>query len=54
MHLTVVFSIRLVCGYRVAHDLAKLAMTIPNCVIWMEDIPSEVVNSYQADLAEFS
>ena len=41
-------------GNRVAHDLAKLAMTIPNCVIWMEDIPSEVVNSYQADLAEFS
>ena len=38
-------------GNRVAHDLAKLAITIPNCVIWMEDVPSDVVNSYQADLA---
>ena len=39
-------------GNQVAHDLAKLAVTIPNCVIWMEDVPSDVVNSYQADLAE--
>ena len=38
-------------GNQVAHDLAKLAVTIPNCVIWMEDVPSDVVNSYQADLA---
>ena len=41
-------------GNQVAHDLAKLAVTIPNCVIWMEDVPSNVVNSYQADLARFS
>ena len=41
-------------GNQVAHDLAKLAVTIPNCVIWMEDVPSDVVNSYQADLAEIS
>ena len=33
-------------GNQVAHDLAKLAVTIPNCVIWMEDVPSDVVNSY--------
>ena len=26
-------------GNQVAHDLAKLAVTIPNCVIWMEDVP---------------
>ena len=38
-------------GNQVAHDLAKLAVTIPNCVIWMEDVPSDVVNSYQANLA---
>ena len=41
-------------GNRVAHDLAKLVVTIPNCVIWMEDVPLDVVNSYQVDLAEFS
>ncbi|XP_075662879.1 uncharacterized protein LOC142632326 [Castanea sativa] len=38
-------------GNQVAHDLAKLAVTIPNCVIWMEDIPSDVFDSYQVDLA---
>ena len=38
-------------GNQVAHDLAKLAVTIPNCVIWMEDVPSDAVNSYQANLA---
>ena len=41
-------------GNLVAHDLAKLAVTIPNCVVWMEDVPPEVVDSYQADLAGFS
>ena len=41
-------------GNQVAHDLAKLAVTIPNCVIWMEDVPSDVVNSYQTDLAGIS
>ena len=41
-------------GNLVAHDLAKLAVTIPNCVVWMEDVPSDVVDSYQANLAGFS
>ena len=39
---------------QVAHDLAKLAITIPNCVIWMEDDSSDTFSSYQADLAGIS
>ncbi|KAL0005280.1 hypothetical protein SO802_012841 [Lithocarpus litseifolius] len=35
-------------------DLAKLAVTIPDCIIWMEDVPSDVLDSYQADLAGLS
>ena len=38
-------------GNTVAHSLAKLAMNLTNCVIWMEDVPSDVLSSYHADLA---
>ena len=38
-------------GNTVAHNLAQLAINYPNCVIWMEDVPSDVLSSYHADLA---
>ncbi|XP_075654761.1 uncharacterized protein LOC142624921 [Castanea sativa] len=41
-------------GNQVAHDLVKLAVTIPNFVIWIEDVPLDVFASYQADLAGIS
>ena len=41
-------------GNLVAHNLAKLAINISNCVIWMEDVPSDVLSSYQADLVGIS
>ena len=33
-------------GNPVAHNLAKLAVNLTNCVIWMEDVPSDVLSSY--------
>ena len=41
-------------GNTVAHNLAQLAINLPNCVIWVEDIPSNVLSFYQADLAGIS
>ena len=41
-------------GNTVAHNLAKLAVNLTNCVIRMEDVPSDVLSSYQADLAGIS
>ena len=38
-------------GNTVAHNLAQLAVNLPNCVIWMEDVPSDVLSFYHADLA---
>ncbi|XP_075663045.1 uncharacterized protein LOC142632549 [Castanea sativa] len=38
-------------GNTVAHNLAQLAVSFTNCVIWMEDVPSDVLSSYHADLA---
>ena len=37
-------------GNSVAHNLAQLAANIPNCVIWMEDVLSDVMSFYHADL----
>ena len=41
-------------GNTVAHNLAKLAFNFISCVIWMEDVPLDVMLSYQTDLAGFS
>ena len=41
-------------GNSVAHNLAQLTANIPNCVIWMEDVPSDVLSFYHADLAGIS
>ena len=41
-------------GNTVAHNLAKLVVNLTNYVIWMEDVPSDVLSSYQADLASIS
>ena len=41
-------------GNIVAHNLAKLAFNFTSCVIWMEDVPLDVMTSYQADLAGIS
>ena len=41
-------------GNLVAHSLAQLAVNNPNCVIWMEDVPSDVLSSYQANLVGIS
>ena len=38
-------------GNTVAHNLTKLAVNLTNCVIWMEDVPSDVLFSYHANLA---
>ena len=38
-------------GSTVAHSLAKLVVNLTNCVIWMEDVPSDVLASYHVDLA---
>ena len=39
-------------GNSVAHNLAQLAANILNCVIWMEDIPTDVMSFYHANLAD--
>ena len=41
-------------GNTIAHNLAQLAVNLPNCVIWMEDVPSNVLSFYQADLVGIS
>ena len=41
-------------GNTVAHNLAQLAVNFSNCVIWMEDVPCDVMTSYHADLADIS
>ena len=37
-------------GNSITHNLPQLAANIPNCVIWMEDVPSDVLSFYHADL----
>ena len=41
-------------GNTIAHNLAQLAVNLPNCVIWMEDVLSDVLSFYQPDLAGIS
>ena len=41
-------------GNTITHNLAKLAFNFTSCVIWMEDVPLDVMTSYQADLAGIS
>ena len=41
-------------GNTIAHNLDQLAVNLPNCVIWMEDVPSNVLSFYQADLVGIS
>nr|POE54030.1 hypothetical protein CFP56_47761 [Quercus suber] len=41
-------------GNIVAHSLAQLAVNFLNSVIWMEDVPSDVLSSYYADLVGIS
>ncbi|XP_050241180.1 uncharacterized protein LOC126690092 [Quercus robur] len=38
-------------GNKVAHSLARLALTTPGCTVWMEDVPSLTLPFVQADLA---
>ena len=37
-------------GNKVAHSLARLALTTLGCTVWMEDIPSRTLPFIQADL----
>ena len=37
-------------GNSITHNLPQLAANIPNCVIWMKDVPSDVLSFYHADL----
>ena len=39
---------------RIAHNLARLAMIMSKCTIWMEDVPSRTLPFVQADLVIFS
>ena len=41
-------------GNHVAHSLAKYAICIPNCFVWMEDVPPQLHSVLQADLEGFS
>ena len=41
-------------GNIVAHNLAQLAVNFSNCVVWMEDVPCDVMTSYHVDLAGIS
>ena len=36
---------------KVAHSLVRLALIIPGCNVWMEDVPSPTLTFIQADLA---
>ena len=38
----------------VAHNLARYAISIPNFLVWMEDIPPHIQHFVQADLAGFN
>ena len=38
-------------GNSVAYNLAQLVVNIPNCLIWMEDVPSDVLSFCHVDLA---
>ena len=38
-------------GNKVAHSLARLALTTLGCTVWMEDVPSHTLPFVQADLA---
>ena len=38
----------------VAHNLTQLAVNISNCVIWIEDVSSDVMSFYHTDLADIS
>ena len=40
-------------GDKVAHNLARLALTSQHCTVWMEDVPSCTLPFVQADLALF-
>nr|XP_023876693.1 uncharacterized protein LOC111989131 [Quercus suber] len=41
-------------GNSVAHNLAKYAISIPDFLVWMEDVPPHIQYFVQADLACFS
>lgn len=38
-------------GNKVTHSLARLALTTPSCMVWMEDVPSHTLPFIQVDLA---
>ncbi|XP_023875782.1 uncharacterized protein LOC111988222 [Quercus suber] len=39
-------------GNTITYNLAQLAVNFSNCVIWMENVPSDVLSYYHADLAD--
>ena len=41
-------------GNSIAHNLARYAISIPNFLVWMEDIPPHIQYFVQADLAGFN
>lgn len=41
-------------GNTVTHNLAQLAVNFTNYIIWMEDVPTNVMTSYHANLAGIS
>ena len=41
-------------GNSVAHNLARYAISIPNFLVWMENIPPHIQHFVQADLAGFN
>jgi len=41
-------------GNRLAHSLARLAVGIPDFLVWMEDIPPQCYSVFQTDLSGLS
>ena len=38
-------------GNKIAYSVARLALTIPSCIVWMKNVPLRVLPFVQADLA---
>ncbi|XP_075665644.1 uncharacterized protein LOC142635355 [Castanea sativa] len=41
-------------GNNLAHSLARYAIGIPDFLVWMDDVPSQLYSVFQTDLAGFS
>ena len=47
------FHVKRKCN-KVIHSLARYAVHISNFLVWIEDVPPQILSIVQADLASFS